>query len=210
MYTQFMTQNNRLKIPITILLTLTCLTICHSGFTLESDRQQPIDIDAGSVNLDANTGFTLLTGDVAIDQGTLSIRSDEAEVYLEGRNPSRILLRGIPATWKQQLESGCWMDAEGKTIDYDVDDSIIVITGDAVVHHPQGTVAGDKLTYNLANEHFEGQSGDGGRVRMRLNPEAIDDIDEQNLGQPTNCPPVSAPANDDNADETDTDTTDSN
>ena len=159
-----------------------CLTMSTDTLGLQSDREQPINIGADDVDLDANTGFTHLTGKVEIDQGTLSIRSAEAEVYLEQSNPSQIILRGTPAIWKQQLENGLWMEAEGKTIDYDVKSSTIVITGEALVEHPQGTVNGDKLTYNLNSEHFTGQSDDGGRIRMRLNPDATNDIDVEGIG----------------------------
>lgn len=182
MYMPFMRQNKTMRTARFIMLVTICFMTSNSLMALETDRQQPIDIDAGAVDLDANTGFTLLTGDVAIDQGSLSIRSDEAEVYLQDSKPSRILLRGVPARWKQQLESGLWMEAEGKTIDYDVNSSTIVITGDAFVDHPQGTINGDKLTYNLTAESFTGQSAENGRIKMRLNPSTTDDIDVEGIG----------------------------
>ncbi len=141
---------------------------------LESDRQQPIDVSADSSELDARTGFTHIMGSVIILQGSLEVNADDAQVFVDSGRVTRVLLNGKPATWKQQMDSLEWMDAHAAQIDYQVNDATILLTGNARVNHPQGQITGDKLTYDLDAEKLRGDSSNGGRVKIRLEPDVIE------------------------------------
>jgi len=159
------------------LLLLLAMFLCLHGnnaWAKKSDREQPVELVADQSEFDADTGFTLITGNVVIEQGTLEIHSDEARVFMQGGRMSRILLDGAPATWRQQLESGQWMDAESLQIDYDVNAEQILLIGDAVVDHPQGEITGDRISYDLAAEKLRGDSSSGGRIRMRIDPDVVE------------------------------------
>jgi lipopolysaccharide export system protein LptA len=159
------------------LLLLLTIFLCLPGnnaWAKKSDREQPVELAADQSEFDADTGFTLITGNVVIEQGTLEIHSDEARVFMQDGRMSRILLDGAPATWRQQLESGQWMDAESLQIDYDVNAEQILLIGDAVVDHPQGEITGDRISYDLAAEKLRGDSSNGGRIRMRIEPDVVE------------------------------------
>ena len=144
------------------------------AMALESDRDKPIQVSADGGELDARTGFTRFTGSVDIQQGTLEVKSDTANVYTEQGEITRILLKGDPATWRQQLESRKWMRAEASEIDYDRSEETILLIGDAYVDHPQGEMSGDRFTYDLETEKLRGASDTGGRIQMRLEPDVMD------------------------------------
>jgi len=155
------------------LVLLLCL-LASAGWAKKSDREQPVDLTADQSEFDAETGFTLITGNVVIEQGSLEIHSDEARVFMQDGRMSRILLDGEPATWRQQLESGEWMDAESLQIDYDVNAEQILLIGNAVVDHPQGEITGDRISYDLAAEKLRGDSRNGGRIKMRIDPDVVE------------------------------------
>lgn len=185
---------NQLFLPtlcMPALLTLCLMVVAGNASAVKADRQQPVELTADQSEFDAVTGFTLITGNVEIYQGTLEIHSDEARVFMQNGRMSRILLDGNPATWKQQLESGEWMDAKSAQIDYDVNAEQILLIGNAVVDHPQGEITGDRISYDLSEEKLRGDSTSGGRIRMRIEPDVV----ENNTVQP----PVSD-ANDDQND----------
>lgn len=180
-YTKMSMQNMMIAIhPITryvrqpLAVLLIGLLATTNSWSLESDRQQPINIDADSSELDARTGFTHIVGNVNIRQGSLEVNSDDAEVYVESGRVTRVLLNGKLATWRQQLDSGEWMDARAAQIDYQVNDATILLTGDAQVDHPQGQITGDKLTYDLETEKLRGDSNSGGRIHIRLEPDVVE------------------------------------
>ena len=159
-----------------LVLLLSLLLYLSGGdvWAKKSDREQPVDLTADQSEFDAETGFTLIIGNVVIHQGTMEIHSDEARVFMQDGRMSRILLDGDPATWRQQLESGEWMDAESLQIDYDVNAEQILLLGNAVVDHPQGKITGDRISYDLAAEKLRGDSSNGGRIRMRIEPDVVE------------------------------------
>jgi len=178
------------------IMLLFCLLPGHA-WAKKSDREQPVDLTADQSELDAETGFTLITGNVVIEQGTLEIHSDEARVFMQDGRMSRILLDGQPATWKQQLESGEWMDAESLQIDYDVSAEQILLIGNAVVDHPQGEITGDRISYDLAAEKLRGDSTTGGRIKMRIDADVVENDSKKPAASDNDAPAANgeAPAN---------------
>jgi len=161
--------------PILLLLTF------GAGFSssvpaLETDRQQPLEINANATDGTLGDGITTMRGNVEIRQGTLHITADEAEVKkAEGRVQS-VTFRGKPAFLEQEIEEQGLVKATANTIHYQVANGLVTLTGNADVQHPQYQISGDVLIYDLKAQHFEGSSSkDGnGRIHIRLDPEVLD------------------------------------
>jgi lipopolysaccharide export system protein LptA len=160
------------------LVWLALLTVlCTSPVVaLQSDRQQPLEVNADATDGTLGDGVTVLRGRVEIRQGSLHIKADRAEVdKLDGRVRT-VVLRGEPAFLEQEIEQQGLVQAQASTITYQVASGLVTLEGTADVHHPQYQVSGDQLTYDLNQQHFQG-SGDGaegGRIRIRLDPEMVD------------------------------------
>jgi len=140
---------------------------------LESDRQQPLEVNADSTNGILGDGVTVLKGNVEIRQGTLLIRADEAQVDKTDGKVRQITLHGDSAYLQQEIEEMGLVKARARTIEYQVGSGMVLFSGNAEVDHPQYAVSGDQLRYDLNVQHFEGNgSEDGnGRVHIRLDPE---------------------------------------
>lgn len=151
------------------------LSVSPTLLALESDRQQPLEVNANSTDGTLGDGITTLRGNVDIRQGTLHITADEAEVKkIDGRVNS-VTFRGKPAFLEQEIEEQGRVQARANTIDYQVASGLVTLTGNADVKHPQYQISGESLTYDLNIQHFKG-SGDGngnGRIHIRLDPEVI-------------------------------------
>ena len=147
---------------------------------LESDRQEPLEVNANSTDGTLGDGVTTLRGDVDIRQGTLHITADEAEVNkLDGRVNS-VTFRGKPAFLEQEIEEQGLVQATANVIEYKVASGLVTLKGAADVKHPQYQISGELLTYDLNIQHFQG-SGDGngnGRIHIRLDPEVINNDNE--------------------------------
>ena len=135
-----------------------------------SDREQPIAIDAAQMEgVLTDNGEAILHGEVRIDQGTLAIRADNATVTMRDGAIVKVVLDGTPATMAQQGEDGAPTRAAARRIEYDVPAETVALVGDATVEQPRGTLAGERLRYDLASERVEG-GGEGGRVQMLIQP----------------------------------------
>ena len=138
-----------------------------------SDRNQPMTLDSASYdcNLADENGKCRFSGNVVIEQGTLHITAETADVYRRNGEPSRVVLSGRQATLRQQMDDGTTMNARADTIDYTISNETILLTGNYQVESPRGTNSGQRMTYNLASGNMT-SGGDGSRVRTVLQPRA--------------------------------------
>jgi lipopolysaccharide export system protein LptA len=159
-------------------LWLLLCTLCLSLplMALESDRQEPLEVNANSTDGTLGDGITTLRGNVDIRQGTLHITADEAEVSKIDGRVNTVTFRGQPAFLEQEIEQEGLVQATANVIDYQVASGLVTLTGNADVKHPQYRISGELLTYDLNVQHFKG-SGDengNGRIHILLDPEVID------------------------------------
>lgn len=156
-----------------ILVLAISLAILPLAQALESDRQQPLEVNADSTDGMLGDGITTLTGHVEIKQGTLLIKADRAEVDKTDGKVRQITLTGNTASLEQEIEDQGLVKAWAKSIEYKVGTGMVILEGAAEVKHPQYEVSGEQLRYDLNLQHFEGNgSQDGnGRVHIRLDPE---------------------------------------
>ncbi len=142
---------------------------------LESDRQEPLEVNANSTDGTLGDGITTLRGNVDIRQGTLHITANEAEINkVEGRVKT-VTFRGQPAFLEQQIEEQGRVQATASVIEYQVASGLVTLKGNADVKHPQYQISGDLLIYDLNIQHFQGSGGDNGngRIYIQLEPEVI-------------------------------------
>lgn len=153
---------------LALLLAVLPLAAAHAK---SSDRNQPMDIDAGAsdYSLDDNRP-TVLSGGVTIRQGTLTINSSRAEITQRNGDPTRAVLTGGPVKLSQQLDDGTPMSAQASRVDYDLTSEIVVFTGNVSISQPRGSLSGQRVTYNMRTGNVNSGGGDGGRVKMRILP----------------------------------------
>ena len=92
--------------PATRISLWLCLCLCCLSpplTALESDRQQPLEVNANSTDGTLGDGITTLRGDVDIRQGTLHITADEAEVNKVDGRVNSVTFRGEPAFLEHTL-----------------------------------------------------------------------------------------------------------
>jgi lipopolysaccharide export system protein LptA len=141
---------------------------------LQTDRQQPLEVNADSTDGTLGDGLATLQGNVEIRQGSLLIQSDIAQVEKVDGRVRRFELNGNPVRLQQEIEGEGVVSAEALKIDYMVATGIVTLTGAADVVHPQYHISGEVLEYDMNTQHFKGSGGDGnGRIRIQLDPEVV-------------------------------------
>jgi lipopolysaccharide export system protein LptA len=159
-----------------------CLAIALSivsscAFALQTDRQQPMNIDAKyQKSTQSQTGgandpdITNLDGNVVITQGSLKSTGDHAVIY---KNPTGVAdesgniggIRRIVLTGKGKLahleqvhDVDCsLMTADAQNIDYNNITGIAVLTRNVtVVQHGKSEFHGEHMIYNTVTGEMEG------------------------------------------------------
>ncbi|NIM69630.1 MAG: lipopolysaccharide transport periplasmic protein LptA [Xanthomonadales bacterium] len=166
-----MRSTNRIALPVVVGLSLAPL----AAHALESDRKEPLEVQADATDGTLGDGITTLTGQVEIHQGTLLIKAEQAEVEKLDGKVRKVTLRGDAAYLEQEIEEQGLVKAWADRIEYHVGSGMVVFSGDAEVRHPQYEIRGDLLRYDLNVQHFQGHGGEegGGRIQIRLDPEVV-------------------------------------
>jgi lipopolysaccharide export system protein LptA len=138
-----------------------------------SDRQKPMDIEAGRQS-GTLTGDSVnqLSGGVHITQGSLDITSSAATITLAGGDPTRAVFTGGPVALKQELDDGTPMSARADNVDYNLKTEIVVFTGNVSISNPRGSLSGQRVVYNLKTGNVESGGEGGGKVKVRILPKS--------------------------------------
>jgi len=162
------------------LAVIVLLFMSGHSMSLESDRKQPLEINADATEGTLGDGKAVLSGNVEIRQGSMLVQADVAEVEKVDGRVRYVVLTGKPVHLEQEIEEEGLVQANALRIEYEVATGIITLTGAAEVVHPQYHVSGEELKYDMNLQHFQGSGGDGnGRIRIQLDPEVVPDIDTQ-------------------------------
>ncbi|MDQ3228716.1 MAG: lipopolysaccharide transport periplasmic protein LptA [Pseudomonadota bacterium] len=156
-----------------LMLALAATALPLSAWARSSDRNQPMDIDAGrqAGALDDSTP-TVLSGGVIITQGTLNISSSTATITARNGEISRAVFNGAPVKLSQQMDDGTPMNASASKVDYDMSTETVVFTGNVQIAQPRGTMSGQRVVYNMKSGQVQSGGEGAGRVKMRILPKS--------------------------------------
>ncbi len=153
-------------------LVLGCLL--GAAQALESDREQPIYIEADGVEIDEQSGTSLYQGNVLVTQGSIEITAEKVSVAQpEGDQQGRIVARGNPVTFRQESEQAeRSVKGRAQRIEYDTDSEMLLMVGDAELVQGGDTFASDRIEYDRGRSVVKaGASAQGKqRVRMTIRP----------------------------------------
>ena len=88
------------------LLALMLILASPPGLALESDKEQPIELAADSVDIDESKGMSIYRGDVDLRQGSMHLRADVVTVHQNNRKPTKIIAEGRPVKFQQATGQG--------------------------------------------------------------------------------------------------------
>lgn len=147
---------------------------------LDSDSDQPINIEADSATYDEGKGETVYTGNVHTTQGSLEVFSDKMIVYQKAGKTEKIVAFGNPARLKQTPEPGKpdW-HGTGQRAEYFPDTGILILYDNALAWQgdkadTSDRVASDRIEYDSRKSMMKAgtPSGSSRRVRVTLQPES--------------------------------------
>ena len=152
---------------------LSCLINAAAVHAMESDADEPLHINARSVEANEKTGVAIYTGDVQARQGRLSIRADRLEIRTRDHKTEFIRATGKPAKLDQQAGAQTEeIHAEANRIDYHVLDKKLDMMGNVSVRRTQDLFTGDVLHYDINRKSLNaaGDEKNDGRVHAVIQP----------------------------------------
>jgi lipopolysaccharide export system protein LptA len=144
---------------------------------LESDREQPIRIQADAAFVDETNGSSVYKGNVIITQGTLEVTANEVEIFTAAGEVIQIIATtnkdsGVLAHYQQQINEDLEMVvADAQKITYLIQEDRVHLSGDARLQKVKDVFTGQLLTYDLKHGIVNLNSlGGSDRVKMTITP----------------------------------------
>jgi lipopolysaccharide export system protein LptA len=129
----------------------------------KADALKPVNIDfTGDSHIDQVTQTYTVTGNVVITRGTMTLKSDRAEVKESPEGYKTVILTASPgklATFRQKRDGGpdLWSDGQAQRIEYDERADVVKLFSNAIVRQLEGSrvsneVRGAFISYNNRTE----------------------------------------------------------
>lgn len=125
------------------------------AFALESDRNQPIEIEADQGTLDQKNQSTTFSGNVIVKQGTLNIRADKVTVVRDAASQQLMTADGKPVRFSQTLDANKGtVNGQANKVEYSSATGLVKLTGNAKVVRGGDKAEGALITYNTRTEIY--------------------------------------------------------
>ncbi len=122
----------------------------------ESDRDQPIELEADTVTVNDAKKISTYTGNVVLTQGTLVIKADKMIVREDQDGFQHSTSTGNPTTFKQKRTGkNEWMQGSAQRIEYNGRMDKVQLYTNAWVKRGEDIVNGDYISYDANAEYAE-------------------------------------------------------
>lgn len=144
------------------------------SMALETDRKQPIFIEAEVVKLDKENGISRYTGNVQFKQGSLLIRGTSVVLYHKQGQVEKAVINGMPASFQQMPDKGgISIVSQAHKMEYISDQSRLFLFQKARVAQGNNIFTGETIEYDFANGRVVANkdNGEGNRINAILETE---------------------------------------
>jgi len=123
---------------------------------LQSDKDQPMVVDAKEIEMDFRNGSRIYTGKVRAKQGSMKLQADKVELYLKHGSLDKGFAWGKRAVFRQRPD-GKDTDVIGKALKIEVyqTKNLVFLKGKASITQNGSTILGEKITYNMKTDKMK-------------------------------------------------------
>jgi len=164
---------------------LVALAFSSASFALPEDSQQEIRIASDSAFMDKIQGQLVYTGNVEMQQGTLSIQADKITLIRNDDGLQKVIAEGKPATYEQTIVADEGKThAYGDTIIFQTNNEELTLLKNAGLEKQGNLFAGEKIVYLMKEQRIkaDNQKTDS-RIQMVIQPKKTNELAPENKEQ---------------------------
>jgi lipopolysaccharide export system protein LptA len=160
------------KIAKLIWLLSLLLVLPTPGLSKTGDNQQPIYVEADSLEVRDNDNISIYTGNVKLTQGSLEIQADLLTLYSDDNNTLTLMkMSGLPATFRQLNDSNLEITGEALKMEYSESESTLLLINNAKLTQGVDIIESNKINVNTNSNDIEaGGVEPDNRVHMLIQP----------------------------------------
>jgi len=126
------------------------VSMMNYALALSTDKQQDIQIEADSAEMDEIKGITIYRGDVVVDQGSIHMTGHTMTVYNDANDETElVIMEGRPATYRQLPDdSKIYDEAEALKMEYYALKDYVILIDEALVTQEGLRFSGSRIEYD--------------------------------------------------------------
>lgn len=136
-----------------------------------SDADQPLHIEADTVEIKEKEGISIYRGNVKIDKGSMVITGDLIFVHSIGNQLQTIRVEGQPATFKQLNDADEEISAQGHKIKYVYKTGILNVDENAILVQKDNRFTSEHIVYDTQKDIV--QAGSNGNTSSEEKPTRV-------------------------------------
>lgn len=142
------------------LLTILLLLSPFAVQALSTDKQQDIEIEADSADLDDIKGVSVYRGNVIVIQGSIRMTGDVMTVHFDDNGDMElVIMDGRPATYKQLPDdSQVYDEAEALRMEYYSLKDYVILINEALVTQEGLKFSGDRIEYDTVKSQVKAKT----------------------------------------------------
>ena len=152
---------------------------------LESDKYQPINIEADRAEFDRKAGTAAYFGNVVLQQGSLIIYADKISLIREGEELKEAVATGKPARFQQQLDDSDKLTrARSQTMRFNTNQQKVTLLKEAFLKQGENSFSGEQIIYDTEKERVSARASTSdtaqteapkkpGRIKLIIQPNTL-------------------------------------
>lgn len=141
-------------------------------WALDADRDQPIEVEADSLEVREQENISIYQGNVKLKQGSLEISSDRLVIHFNDNGDLVLMeMTGNPARLRQLDNEQREMRGQARQINYLESESLLELIEEARFTHAGDTIESNLIRINTEDNSIQAGSSDADeRVKMLIQP----------------------------------------
>jgi lipopolysaccharide export system protein LptA len=158
---------NRITIGTICLMIL--LGIWATAHALETDKDQPMHLEADSLSIDEGSGVVLYEGSVVITQGSLNIWADQVWIHRRQGKTEKIIGEGGPVRFRQLPDKGGEeVRGEARRVEIYAERGELLLIDEALLEQGSNRFSSDRIIYNRDKAMVKAGSSAQGKQRVQV------------------------------------------
>ncbi len=137
---------------LSALLCILSLCAANSLHARSSDANQPVHIEADSVEIREQEGVSIYRGHVKISRGSMLIKGELIHIFSQEQNIDRIEVEGQPASFYQLNDAGEEISAQSLDMTYTAADGILEMKQEAILVQHQNRFTSQHIIYDTRQD----------------------------------------------------------
>lgn len=152
-----------------LLLLLLIVFLSPAGWALSTDKDQPVTIEADSVDIDEAKETAIYKGNVILVQGSLNLRASRVVVYNFQSDNALIVATGQQVQFSQKPDdSEQLIKGRANKAEYGINSARLELTGKASLVKGKNTFRNDRIIYDREKAIVKAGTSAEGTERVRI------------------------------------------